>query len=52
MTLQNILEVTFFIYLWHFAIEQLTNLYLHGEDILNMDCGCIDLRACILVYVQ
>jgi len=31
---------------------KLTNVHLHGEDILNMDCGCIDLCACILVCIQ
>jgi len=31
---------------------QLTNLYLHGEVILTLDYGCIDLRACISVYIQ
>jgi len=45
VTLQSVLEVTvFFIY----GTLQLTNIHLHGEDILTLDYG----SACILVYMQ
>jgi len=39
-------------YFFIYGTLKLRNIHLHGEDILTLDYGSVDLRAYILVFVQ